>query len=135
MSEIQERAIVVSANNKNARIRILADGSCSEDSGCPLKNVCGRKEIVVEVENTINAKEGQLVKVEIKNTHFYNALFLIFILPLILIISGYLLGIKLFKTENAGFIAIGVGLVIWIFVLGFTFRFYKPSYRLIEILE
>lgn len=134
MSEFIEKGLVISSHNKKSEVKLITADGC-KNKGCPLSHSCGKQDIIVEAENLINAKEGQIVKVGIQTAHFFYALFLIFVLPLILIISGYFLGMKLFKTENAGFIAIGVGLVIWIFILRFTSRFYKPRYRLIEILE
>jgi len=133
MSEIIEKGMVLSQGGSRVEVKILPEGEC--DSTCPLKSACRKKDLVVDAENVVNANQGDEVKVKIETSYYYNALFLIFILPLILMIGGYFLGSNIFQSENVGYIFTVLSLLIWLLVLRFTSKFYKPYYRIIEILR
>jgi len=133
MSEIIEKGVVLSQGGSRVEVKILPEGEC--DSSCPLKSACRKKDWVVDAENLVDANQGDEVKVKIEANHYCNALFLIFVLPLILIIGGYFLGSNVFQSENIGYIFTALSLLIWLLVLRFTSNFYKPYYRIIEILR
>ncbi len=133
MSEIIEKGVVLSQGDSRVEVKILPEGEC--DSACPLKSACGKKVLVVNAENLVEAEQGDEVKIKIETSHFYKALFLIFILPLILIIGGYFLGSSVFQSENIGYIFIALSLFIWLLVLRLTSKFFKPCYKVIEILR
>ena len=128
-----EKGVVLSQGGSRVEVKILPEGEC--DSSCPLKSACGKRDFIVDAENLVDAKQGDKVKVKIETSHYCNALFLIFVLPLILIIGGYLLGSNVFQSEVIGYIFTALGLFIWLLVLRFTSKFYKPCYKVIEILR
>jgi sigma-E factor negative regulatory protein RseC len=134
MAKFIEKGLVLSTKDKKAKVKLITPTDCG-NKGCPLTNLCGKQDLIVETENPINAKEGDRVKIKIESAHYYKALFLVFILPIILLISGYLLGIKMAGKETAGYIFMGLGIIIWFFVLRFSSKFYKAKYKVIEVLN
>ena len=139
MSKFVEQAIVLSSQNKKSEVKLITAEGC-ESKSCPLSNLCGKQDIIVEAENLINAKQGDRVKIKIESSQFYKALFLVFILPIILLLTGYFLGIRVaillnWGRESTGYVFMGFGIIIWFFVLRFSSKFYKTKYEIIEALE
>ncbi len=121
---MEKKGIVREAKDEVIRIEILGEETldCSQ---CKLSNVCkvdkdGR---FIEIVSKSNFQIGDNVKIEIGEGRTIWFSFLLFIAPLIFIISTFLLMGKLGLEEWAALlIAIGVGVVVIAIVLMYEKR-------------
>lgn len=108
---------VESVSQNNAQIRIKRDSACGDNCG----NCSGCNSIVtVFAQNNINVKKGDLVEIEMPSNSVLGAAFITYIIPLVILIIGYIVGSCIFKTEigeiltAAAFFAVSiVGVVIY----------------------
>jgi sigma-E factor negative regulatory protein RseC len=83
----EEVGIVVEIDGKIAKVRASRHGDCKNCGACP-----GDSAIVVNAQNPLSAKVGQLVAFEIQETNMLQAAFIVYIMPLIAIFVGALVG-------------------------------------------
>jgi len=92
---------------------------------CSLKGHCllsSQRERKIEAKNLINAKEGDLVIVNVPSKKYLSVTFIIYILPIIFMLIGAYAGIKLgpmlrIKDPNLSPIIFGFSLLFLSFVL------------------
>lgn len=82
-----EQGLVIEVNKNVAKIKVGRHSECKNCGACP-----GNNGIIIEVENKIGAKIGQRVVFEVKETNFITSVFIVFVLPLIVLFIGVLLG-------------------------------------------
>lgn len=90
-----EQGLVIEVNNDVAKIRVGRHSDCKNCGACP-----GNDSIIISANNKIGAKPGQRVSFEVKEANFLGATFIVFILPLIALFIGVMLG--KFIGENLG---------------------------------
>ena len=80
-----------------AEVTCVPDRTCSHD--CHQCGGCGnaKQTFVVRAKNTIGARIGDWVKVEAKPDAVLKAAAMLYLLPLLLLIAGYLLGEHLWQ--------------------------------------
>ncbi|AKA70098.1 SoxR reducing system RseC family protein [Clostridium scatologenes] len=83
----ETEGIVIQIEGNMAKIKANRHGDCSNCGACP-----GDKAMVVDAINTIGAKPGQHVSFEIKEVNMLKAAFVVYILPLISIFIGAVIG-------------------------------------------
>lgn len=88
-------------------------GKCGECGGC---EITSHK---VDALNTVGAKAGEIVKMEMKDTQILFAAFIVYIIPLIAFFIGYSVGYSIFASELTAGIAGGVLLVLTFTILRF----------------
>ncbi|OGR45191.1 MAG: Fis family transcriptional regulator [Desulfobacula sp. RIFOXYB2_FULL_45_6] len=91
---ITENGIVTDVNASLARIRTIRSGACES---CSSKDSCGtshhgQKEMIVSVKNTLNVKKGDHVVIGLETKPLLVVTFLLYIFPVILMITGALIG-------------------------------------------
>jgi sigma-E factor negative regulatory protein RseC len=98
MNRFYRQGEVVAVSGNKADIQLSISGFCSGTHKCAqtvfIKGLSPDRN-KVRVENTIGAQVGEKVIVEILSPGFYRALFFVFILPLVALLLGCVLGIKL----------------------------------------
>ncbi|EKQ57164.1 MULTISPECIES: SoxR reducing system RseC family protein [unclassified Clostridium] len=82
-----EQGFVIEVIDDVAKIRVGRHSDCKNCGACP-----GNESIIITANNKIGAKPGQRVVFEVKETNFLWAAFIVFILPLIIIFVGAMLG-------------------------------------------
>ncbi len=82
-----EQGLVIEVVGNSARIKVGRHSDCKNCGACP-----GSESLVLEANNKIGAKPGQRVILEIKETNVLRAAFIVFILPLIALFIGVMLG-------------------------------------------
>lgn len=91
---IEEYGVVVSLKSEKVAvvtcIKTSACKGCASEKLCSLGRDDGKR--LVEVHNSLFAKAGDRVKIATTNNAFYKSSFLVYILPLIFLILGALLG-------------------------------------------
>lgn len=139
MPKFIEEGIVLSTQGKTAVVKITPKGSCPDShAGCPAKVLAEEREFTAKSENPINAQPGQKVLVEMTSLHFYKGLMLVFILPLILLFMGYIVGILIAKLINKqeepfGYIFMGVGFILSFFLMARFGKNCSPTYKIIKL--
>ena len=91
--------MVDKTNDSYAIVRVLKKSACGENcASC--KGGCVPTERSVKVKNTISAKVGERVVLEMKDSKVLTAAFIVYILPMIVFFSGYFVGGKFFDEEG-----------------------------------
>ena len=88
---MEEEAIVLEVKDKKAKVKIERSKSCR---GCGLCSLNPGGMMVTEVEDSIGVKVGNRVQVEIPDKDFLKAAFILYLVPVIGLITGALIGSK-----------------------------------------
>jgi sigma-E factor negative regulatory protein RseC len=119
---MEEVGKVLKIKGNTAEILIERNPSCESCGACRL---ISDKEMVAEAENTLGAKEGQLVKISLEDKKVLEASIIIYAIPLVFFILGYFVGIlinNLLFPDNPSEI---IGII-------FAFVFLAISYLIIN---
>ena len=142
MEEFIEEGIVLSTGSNNtAIVKITPKGTCPDNhEGCPVRALAKGRGFTVDARNPLGASAGQRVMVEMKTPHYYKGLFLVFGMPLVMLIIGYITGIllsKLFliKEETFGFIGMGLGFGVSFFLMGSLGNRFNVQYTVVKTVE
>lgn len=130
---MEKIGLVKSVKENTATIEIRRVSACGENcASC--KGGCAPTNHYITAKNTIHASAGQYVKLEMENKHVLGAAFLVYIVPLVGMILGILLGIAaaeyLGYVINKELIGFAVGLLflgIFYFVISFIDKKIKQS--------
>lgn len=145
MSEFTEIGVVILTAGKTAKVQMRRKGACSsEHQGCVwnalLENM-STSDFTIEAENTLVAVPGDMVEVRISPNKFFQALFFIYIFPLISVFGGYFLGKKLsglFGLDETNLFTIFFtlfGLVIWFISVKKFSNNYNAGYKIVRVRE
>ncbi|UCG92393.1 MAG: SoxR reducing system RseC family protein [candidate division WOR-3 bacterium] len=92
-----EKGRVIELQGVDARVSVEPSDACKHCSACHLCYPSGKSR-VIEVENSIGAHIGDVVHIEISDKVGFFALFLVFVLPVLLGLSGLLIGVGYSET-------------------------------------
>lgn len=129
-----EKGNVKKIDGKFAVIQI--ERNVKECSGCSLRDECMRKEgDFIYVYNSLDAKEGDKIEFEIIERLKYLSMLLFFVLPIVLLITGILIGNKKGEIFSVfyGLMFIGIYFLI-LFLLEKKVRFKKGFIKMKRIL-
>ncbi|OOM72519.1 SoxR reducing system RseC family protein [Clostridium sp. BL-8] len=82
-----EQGLVIETSNDMAKVRVGRHNDCKNCGACP-----GNDSIIISADNKIGAKPGQRVSFEVKETNVLSAAFIVFVLPLIALFIGVMVG-------------------------------------------
>lgn len=85
---MEKTGIVTEIKEKNAVVRFERSKECGKCRGCA---IVGDNDSVVEIKNTLNAKEGDVVVLELHARSVVTAGLLLYVLPLAALIAGLLI--------------------------------------------
>ncbi len=90
---IQEVGVVQGIEGEYALVQTERTGACDH---CSSKEMCGMGEggdyAVVRALNTAGAKDGDTVKIEVPEKSFLKATFLVYMVPVISLVAGGIIG-------------------------------------------
>lgn len=86
----------------HASIEIIRSSACGEN--CSSCGLCPGKAAIVEAINEKGAAVGDTVIIQMSDKKVLGAAFLVYIVPLIMLIIGYFIGYAVFNTESASII-------------------------------
>lgn len=139
-----EVGYITSVNGKYASVVFKRKSGCG-DNCATCKAACSASAITTEIENTAGGKVGDKVKVEMEQKTFNKMLALVYVFPLIMMICGIAIGIKVFSQagysnyEMLSFLLGVVALVISYTILHFfnkkTAKKNNYSLKIVEILK
>jgi len=110
---VREEGVIVGIEGERARVRIERSDACSR---CRVCVPMGDGLMVIEAKNTRGAVVGERVSIEVDESRHLRAAFMVYILPLIGLIAGYVTGTALAGSEKVGFLC-GVGMLIVVFAV------------------
>ena len=87
--------------NGTAQVAVVRQGACahncSECGGCM---TAAQPTVTALAENTVGAKEGELVVVETENAQLMGIIAFVYLVPMVLLIAGYLVAQALGFTQG-----------------------------------
>jgi len=110
---LREEGVIVGVEGERVRVRIERSDACSR---CRVCVPMGDGSMVIEAKNARGAGVGDRVRIEVDDSRHLRAAFMVYILPLIGLIAGYLTGTALAGSEKVGFL-LGAGVLMVIFLL------------------
>lgn len=120
---MKEVGVVSQLNGEKAYVSFKRKSGCGDSCGS-CKSKCGAAFITTEIANPLNARIGDKVDVEIENKSFNKMMFFAYILPLIMMIIGMAVGIKIFK--NLGYATYELfGFAVGMVCLGLSYYLLK----------
>jgi|GEM_PF-1038311 len=144
MGLLLEEGVVVGVDGETVQVRVArgsACGGCSQQGACNPLDAAGQ-EIVIRVDNHLDARPGQRVVVGVDENMVLRGAAWIYVLPLVTFFSGYWFGGRLAPAGGGesgvaivgaliGLIA-GLGAVYWRFRRAGASAAYRP--RLVKAL-
>ncbi|MBK9389144.1 MAG: SoxR reducing system RseC family protein [Bacteroidetes bacterium] len=104
---ISHKGIVQKSDNESVTVLITAESACK---GCHAEGSCtlsGTEEKIIEVKGSFDVRNGDTVTVMMKQSTGFNALFLGYLLPLVIVITLLiLLAIMKYSELASGLLAI-----------------------------
>lgn len=118
--------VVTQTNGENATVRFMRTKACVNCGACM---TIGENEAQVEIPNTLHARVGDSVRVELHEKGLLRAGLLAYILPLCALLLGIALGIQI--SSVAGML-IGLGSAALVYVL---LHLLEPRFARMETLR
>lgn len=87
---MKQNGIIISINKDRAKVMLQRQTSCGDCKACKL----GRDDVHIEIDaiNSVNAKIGDHVEIDMEHQSFLTAAFIVYALPLFALIGGILTG-------------------------------------------
>lgn len=82
-----EQGLVIEVIDEEAKIKVGRHNDCKNCGACP-----GNDSVIIIANNQVGAKPGQRVLFEVKEKSILKAAFIVFILPLVALFIGVMLG-------------------------------------------
>jgi len=88
---ISEQGIIDRISNETAYVRVTKSSACKS---CASKDSCHitDRDMIVEVANSLNAREGDRVELSVPEGTFLKLSLLVYIMPVIFLLTGAFLG-------------------------------------------
>ncbi len=112
-----EIATVITADVKNATVRILKKSACENCGMCGFKKKDTHLDLCLD--NAIGAKVGDRVLLEMPTAFVLKAAAIVYLIPLFTAIIGLILTVLLHLKETFQFIACVAGLIIGAVIVAF----------------
>lgn len=115
---LRETGRVVEVSGTMAKVMITRHSSCESCGAC---GIGAKPEIDFMLKNDIGAKVGDRVVIEMRSTALFKAAFLVYMIPLAALITGFLLGQRVgafrgMAPSQAELIGIGSGFLFLVLV-------------------
>ena len=110
---------ITSINGDIAEISIKRSSSCGDKCGS-CKGGCSVQGMSVKTKNTLGAKVGDYVEIRTQTSIVLKSAFLVYVLPLIMLIMGVLIGVTIF--EKLGYVNYeSLGFILGLVFLGLSY--------------
>lgn len=118
-----EEGIVVSVSDDDAEIKLIGSSNCE---ACTTKDFCqGNTEKLIKLKNEYNLKVGERVKIEIRGKTVLKTVFLLYGIPLLVLILSFLILYKIIETERELVVSLISFSLVGIYYLLMTFYLRK----------
>lgn len=121
-----QKAKVLEKNNDSMKVEVVRNGSCSQN--CASCKGCsgGQKKIIIDIPDDKDAKAGDVIDIQVDTGKVLGLSYVTYIIPLICMFIGYVLGARL--SENMGIICAFIGLAVPVPLLMWVNRRVKDSF-------
>lgn len=99
----ETEGVVIQTDGNTAKVKASRHNDCKNCGACP-----GDSAMVVDTMNPLGAKPGQRVVFEIREVNMLKAAFVVYILPLVSVFIGALVGGLIAKKSGQGIITFQV---------------------------
>jgi len=110
---VREEGRVIKIEGDLAQVEVERKSACRACGLCSLRR---GNTMLAEAENTIGAKVGEKVRIEIPSSVVLKGALLFYALPLVALILGMILGIKITKHQTGG-LTLGFSFFISSFII------------------
>ncbi|MEJ8554210.1 SoxR reducing system RseC family protein [Tepidibacter sp. Z1-5] len=118
---------IIETKDNFAKLEVRRTSACGEKcSSC--KGGCSTTGIYINIDNTINAKPGDFVKIETETKSIMKVAFIVYLFPLFMLILGIFSSSFIYKQFNITFSS-----EIFSFLVGLLFM--GVSYIIIKIID
>ncbi|AFS78734.1 sigma-E factor regulator, RseC/MucC family [Gottschalkia acidurici 9a] len=138
---MQQKGYVVKADDEMAQVIIKRESACGHSCDT-CGGGCSSPSISLNIENKLGAKTGDYVLIESKSSTILKSAFIAYIIPLILMIIGVSIGMKVFNNmgyenyETLSFLTGLVFVVISYFLLKYVDnKYFRDNDSLLEMVE
>ena len=100
---MEQTGIVEECIDGIAKVKITRSSACGDS--CAACGMCPGRETVIEAKNVCGAAKGDTVLLNMSSGRVLNAAFLVYIVPVILLVIGCIIGDYIFKSENMGILS------------------------------
>jgi len=104
----QSGKIVEIINHNTAKVIIQKHASCKNCGAC---HIGTNSDIAIIAENKIDAETGNIVLVSMETQSVLSAAFIMYVIPLLILIASIFTGTRIFKTENGEVYSILMGFI------------------------
>jgi sigma-E factor negative regulatory protein RseC len=111
VNNLREKALIVETKDEFAKVVIIRTSACDNCSTCSLGSK--KKPHYVWAKNSLNAKVGQTVEIELEEAALLSATFIVYIIPLLAFLVGIFFGFKV-VGEKSELIILFTGIVAMI---------------------
>lgn len=87
MAKEEDGIIIETLKENMAKVKMGRHNECKNCGACP-----GDNSLIIEAQNLVGARAGQKVILEVKETNMLLAAFVVYILPLLAILAGIMIG-------------------------------------------
>lgn len=111
---LKEYGVVLKLESKNAVVGIKRNSACSSCGACELGS--NHSQMQLTLKNTVNAKPGDIVEIELPASQFLKASTILYLIPLMSLVLGIILGyyVGVYLVLNAELIGAVTGIVFTI---------------------
>lgn len=128
-----QTGIVKKISKNAAEIEITRSSACGDS--CASCGLCPGRTASVEASNGVGAKIGDTVIIDMADKNVIGAAFLVYIVPVIILIIGYFAGEAIFNSETSGIITGFLLMALTFTAIIFTDKKRKSKYtpRIVKI--
>ena len=130
---MKEVGTVQKIDGEYAFIRVEKKSACGENCAT-CKGGCVPTERIIKVKNTKKCQSGDKVALDMNTKKVMSAAFMVYIIPLVMLILGYFLGESLFGNEGSAILSGVVLMIISMIIIAVFDRLSKDKY-MAEITE
>lgn len=116
----------MSLSGDTATVKLKRSSACGDN--CGSCSGCNNFR-TVNAQNTANAKVGDLVEISMPSKTVLSAAVLVYVLPIVILVTGYFIGANVWNTEQSGILLGLCAMVISYVVIGIVTSKNKNHYK------
>lgn len=106
----QNGRIVELVDDTTAKVAIMRHSACEKCGACHVGS--SNRDFSITADNNVNAQLGHVVVVQMETENVLSAALIMYVIPLIALVTGILVGAKLFQGEKGDILSILLGFVL-----------------------
>ncbi len=120
-----EKGVVAEIENSEVVVEFYRSSACEKCGACMMAKDTGK--MMIRLPKTKNVQVGDEVVVDVKRDFYLLSTVLLYILPLVVLVAAILIGVAVFKGDNAQIISAIIGIILS-FGSYFALRLFKKKF-------